>query len=96
MRAAGGIEHMYQEFDGTHSGIDYRMDVSLPFPYKALKPQQGLGEPENLRAAKVPQYSDEHLFIKTRRGLNGLEYLARRATTVRQLQNRQCDLWQQW
>lgn len=31
-----GIEHRYEEFDGTHSGIDYRMDVSLPFLYKAL------------------------------------------------------------
>ena len=31
------IEHTYQEFDGTHSGIDYRMNVSLPFLYKALK-----------------------------------------------------------
>ena len=33
-----GIAHTYQEFDGTHSGIDYRMNVSLPFLYKALKP----------------------------------------------------------
>ena len=33
-----GIEHTYQEFDGTHSGIDYRMNVSLSFLYKALKP----------------------------------------------------------
>ncbi len=31
------IEHTYQEFDGTHSGIDYRMDVSLPFLYRALR-----------------------------------------------------------
>ena len=33
-----GIDHTYQEFDGTHSGIDYRMNVSLPFLYRALKP----------------------------------------------------------
>ncbi len=33
-----GIAHTYQEFDGTHSGIDYRMNVSLPFLYRALKP----------------------------------------------------------
>ena len=33
-----GIAHTYQEFDGTHSKIDHRMDVSLPFLYKALKP----------------------------------------------------------
>lgn len=31
-----GIKHRYEEFDGTHSGIDYRMDVSLPYLYKAL------------------------------------------------------------
>ena len=31
-----GIEHRYEEFDGTHSGIDHRMDASLPFLYKAL------------------------------------------------------------
>jgi enterochelin esterase-like enzyme len=32
-----GIEHTYQEFDGTHSEIDYRMNVSLPFLTRALK-----------------------------------------------------------
>ena len=32
------IAHRYEEFDDTHSGIDYRMDVSLPFLYRALKP----------------------------------------------------------
>jgi hypothetical protein len=32
------VAHVYQEFDATHSGIDYRMDVSLPFLYRALKP----------------------------------------------------------
>jgi hypothetical protein len=26
-----GVEHRYEEFDGTHSGIDHRMDISLPF-----------------------------------------------------------------
>ena len=30
------IQHLYQEFDGTHSGIDYRLDVSLPFLSKRL------------------------------------------------------------
>jgi S-formylglutathione hydrolase FrmB len=29
------IAHTYEEFDGTHSGIDHRMDRSLPFLYKA-------------------------------------------------------------
>src|SRR3989441_1023044 len=33
-----GIEHSYEEFDDDHSDIDYRMDVSLPFLYRALKP----------------------------------------------------------
>jgi S-formylglutathione hydrolase FrmB len=33
-----GIEHVYEEFDDTHSAIDYRMDRSLPFLYRALKP----------------------------------------------------------
>ena len=32
------FEHTYEEFDDNHSDIDYRMDVSLPFLYKALKP----------------------------------------------------------
>jgi enterochelin esterase-like enzyme len=31
-----GIAHDYQEFDDTHSGIDYRMDESLPVLAKAL------------------------------------------------------------
>jgi enterochelin esterase-like enzyme len=35
--AEAGIEHRYEEFDGTHSGIDQRMDISLPFLQKALR-----------------------------------------------------------
>ncbi len=35
--ARHGVAHRYEEFDGTHSGIDYRMDVSLPYLYRALK-----------------------------------------------------------
>ncbi len=31
-----GIEHVYEEFDDTHSDIDYRMDISLPFLSRAL------------------------------------------------------------
>jgi S-formylglutathione hydrolase FrmB len=34
---AAGIEHSYEEFDDTHSDIDYRMDVSLPFLTRALR-----------------------------------------------------------
>jgi hypothetical protein len=36
--AEAGIAHTYQEFDDNHSDVDYRMDVSLPFLYRALKP----------------------------------------------------------
>ena len=32
-----GIRHTYEEFDDNHSDVDYRMDVSLPFLYRALK-----------------------------------------------------------
>ena len=32
-----GIGHRYEEFDDTHSDIDYRMDVSLPFLTRALR-----------------------------------------------------------
>ena len=32
-----GIRHRYEEFDDNHSDIDYRMDTSLPFLYKALR-----------------------------------------------------------
>ncbi len=32
-----GIEHRYEEFPDTHSGIDYRMDRSLPFLSRALR-----------------------------------------------------------
>ena len=35
--AAHGVEHRYEEFDGTHSGIDHRMDQSLPYLIKALQ-----------------------------------------------------------
>jgi S-formylglutathione hydrolase FrmB len=31
-----GIDHIYEEFDGTHSQIDHRLDRSLPFLYRAL------------------------------------------------------------
>ena len=34
--AALGIDHRYEEFDDTHSSVDYRMDISLPFLAKAL------------------------------------------------------------
>lgn len=32
-----GIPHRYEEFDGNHSGIDWRLDYSLPFLTAALK-----------------------------------------------------------
>ena len=31
-----GVAHRYEEFDDNHSGVDYRMDVSLPFLAAAL------------------------------------------------------------
>ncbi|MGI9326054.1 MAG: alpha/beta hydrolase [Pseudomonadales bacterium] len=31
------IKHRYEEFDDTHSGIDYRMDVSLPYLYRCIR-----------------------------------------------------------
>lgn len=30
------INHVYQEFDGGHSNVSHRLDVSLPFLYRAL------------------------------------------------------------
>jgi hypothetical protein len=30
------IAHHFEEFDGTHSGMDWRLDVSLPMLAKAL------------------------------------------------------------
>ena len=36
--AAARIPHRYEEFDDDHSDVDYRMDVSLPFLYRALQP----------------------------------------------------------
>jgi enterochelin esterase-like enzyme len=35
--AEARVEHRYEEFDDDHSDIDYRMDISLPLLYKALK-----------------------------------------------------------
>jgi hypothetical protein len=29
--ASSGIAHRYEEFSDNHSGVDYRMDESLPF-----------------------------------------------------------------
>jgi hypothetical protein len=32
-----GVNHFYEEFEGSHSSIDWRMDHSLPFLVNALK-----------------------------------------------------------
>ena len=32
------IPHVYEDFDDNHSSIDYRMDVSLPYLYRVLRP----------------------------------------------------------
>ena len=34
---AARIKHTYEEFDDTHSDVDYRLDVSLPFLTRALR-----------------------------------------------------------
>ena len=34
-----GIAHRYEEFPDDHTAVDYRMDFSLPFLEKALRPQ---------------------------------------------------------
>ncbi|MGD2166967.1 MAG: alpha/beta hydrolase-fold protein [Gammaproteobacteria bacterium] len=34
---AYGVKHTYEEFDGTHSGIDYRLDRSLPILSRAVR-----------------------------------------------------------
>jgi hypothetical protein len=31
-----GVDHEYQEFSGTHSGVEHRLDVSLPAMARAL------------------------------------------------------------
>jgi len=36
--SGAGVAHRYEEFDDDHSDVDYRMDISLPFLYRALKP----------------------------------------------------------
>jgi S-formylglutathione hydrolase FrmB len=35
--AKHGVKHVYEEFDDTHSGVDYRMERSLPFLTRALE-----------------------------------------------------------
>ena len=30
------VPHLYEEFNGTHSGIDHRLDISLPYLSKHL------------------------------------------------------------
>ena len=31
-----GIEHRWEEFEGTHSGIEHRLDISMPMLAKVL------------------------------------------------------------
>ncbi|EDM73793.1 enterochelin esterase [Plesiocystis pacifica SIR-1] len=35
---AAGVPHLYEEFDGGHSGVSHRLDRSLPRMYRALRP----------------------------------------------------------
>jgi S-formylglutathione hydrolase FrmB len=34
---AAGVKHRYEEFDDTHSDIDYRLDVSLPYLSRVVR-----------------------------------------------------------
>lgn len=34
-----GVRHHFEEFEGNHSGIDWRLDESLPFLYRSLTEQ---------------------------------------------------------
>ena len=34
------VSHHYEEFDGTHSGTDWRLDISLPIIANALLAEQ--------------------------------------------------------
>jgi enterochelin esterase-like enzyme len=40
-----GVGHHYEEFDGTHSGMDWRLDFSLPKLAKALYTASGVDDP---------------------------------------------------
>ena len=40
-----GVGHHFEEFDGTHSGMDWRLDISLPMLAKALYAACEAGEP---------------------------------------------------
>lgn len=40
-----GVGHHYEEFDGTHSGMDWRLDISLPKLAKALYTASGVDAP---------------------------------------------------
>jgi hypothetical protein len=33
-----GVPHLAEEFPGTHSGVDHRLDVSLPLLARAVSP----------------------------------------------------------
>ena len=40
-----GIKHHFEEFDGSHSGMDWRLDTSLPMLAKALCKDEGADSP---------------------------------------------------
>ena len=40
-----GVAHHFEEFDGSHSGIDWRYDHSLPWLVSRLKPAAGASPP---------------------------------------------------
>lgn len=42
-----GIDHHFEEFDGTHSQMDWRLDTSLPLLARALRDASGLGNEDD-------------------------------------------------
>jgi enterochelin esterase-like enzyme len=42
-----GVDHHFEEFDGTHSGVDWRLDTSLPMLANALYHACGVDDPVN-------------------------------------------------
>jgi len=40
--SAAGVAHHFEEFDGTHSGIDWRLDHSLPWLSRRLHSEQSI------------------------------------------------------
>jgi enterochelin esterase-like enzyme len=44
-----GVGHHFEEFDGTHTGMDWRLDISLPMLAKALYAACGVDDPVTIK-----------------------------------------------